>query len=72
MITAIADAKLDSIPVVAITGQVSSSLIGSDAFQEVDIFLTFKTYKKGCSARTCFYSDRGIVPRSDTVTDRNS
>ena len=38
LITAIADAKLDSVPVVAITGQVSSSLIGSDAFQEVDMY----------------------------------
>ena len=34
--TAIADAKLDSIPLVAITGNVFKHLIGSDAFQEVD------------------------------------
>src|SRR6202042_541661 len=32
--TAIADAKLDSVPLVAITGQVSQNVIGSDAFQE--------------------------------------
>ena len=38
MLTAIADASLDSIPIVAITGQVSSSLIGTDAFQEVDTY----------------------------------
>lgn len=38
LLTAIADAKLDSIPVVAITGQVSTNLIGTDAFQEVDTF----------------------------------
>jgi acetolactate synthase I/II/III large subunit len=38
LITAIADAKLDSIPLVAITGQVASSMIGTDAFQEVDTF----------------------------------
>lgn len=38
IITAIADAKLDSIPVIAITGQVPSSLIGTDAFQEVDTY----------------------------------
>jgi acetolactate synthase-1/2/3 large subunit len=38
VITAIADAKLDSIPVVCISGQVPSSLIGTDAFQEVDVF----------------------------------
>jgi len=38
LLTAIADAKLDSIPIIAITGQVSSSLIGTDAFQEVDTY----------------------------------
>jgi acetolactate synthase-1/2/3 large subunit len=38
LLTAIADARLDSIPVVAITGQVTSSLIGTDAFQEVDTY----------------------------------
>lgn len=38
LLTAIADAKLDSIPLVAITGQVSLSSIGTDAFQEVDAY----------------------------------
>lgn len=38
LVTAIADAKLDSIPLVAITGQVPQSMIGTDAFQEVDIY----------------------------------
>lgn len=38
VLTAIADAYLDSIPVVCITGQVASSLIGTDAFQEVDTY----------------------------------
>ncbi len=37
LVTALADANLDSLPVVAITGQVGSSLIGTDAFQEADI-----------------------------------
>ena len=37
LITAIADAQMDSIPMVAITGQVGSSFIGTDAFQEADI-----------------------------------
>jgi acetolactate synthase-1/2/3 large subunit len=37
LVTAIADAWMDSTPVVFITGQVRSSLIGTDAFQEVDI-----------------------------------
>ncbi|MFT3964181.1 acetolactate synthase large subunit [Propionivibrio sp.] len=38
LLTAIADAKLDSIPMVAITGQVPTSMIGTDAFQEVDTY----------------------------------
>src|SRR6185503_14544529 len=37
LVTAIADAWMDSTPLVAITGQVSSALLGTDAFQEVDI-----------------------------------
>ena len=37
LVTAIADAKLDSIPMVAITGQVGSAVIGTDAFQETPI-----------------------------------
>lgn len=37
LITGIADAQLDSTPMVCITGQVSSQLLGSDAFQEIDI-----------------------------------
>jgi acetolactate synthase-1/2/3 large subunit len=37
LITGIADAKMDSTPVVCITGQVSSRMLGSDAFQETDI-----------------------------------
>lgn len=38
LVTGIANAFLDSIPLVAITGQVSQSMMGTDAFQEVDIF----------------------------------
>jgi len=37
LVTPLADANLDSVPVVAITGQVGSTLIGTDAFQEADI-----------------------------------
>jgi acetolactate synthase I/II/III large subunit len=37
IITSLADALLDSVPVVAITGQVSQAVMGSDAFQEVDV-----------------------------------
>jgi len=38
LLTAIADARSDSIPLVAITGQVNTWLIGTDAFQEADTF----------------------------------
>ena len=37
-LTAIADAKLDSVPIICITGQVPRNMIGTDAFQEVDIY----------------------------------
>lgn len=37
LVTALADANLDSVPMVAITGQVHSGFIGTDAFQEADI-----------------------------------
>ena len=38
LLTAIADARSDSIPLVAFTGQVNTNLIGTDAFQEADTF----------------------------------
>src|ERR1700758_852205 len=38
LITGLVDSMMDSIPIVAITGQVSTKLIGSDAFQEADTF----------------------------------
>ena len=37
LVTPLADAQMDSVPVVAITGQVASAAIGTDAFQEADI-----------------------------------
>ncbi|WP_144394872.1 acetolactate synthase 2 catalytic subunit [Pleionea sediminis] len=47
LITGLANAYLDSIPVLAITGQVASGLIGTDAFQEVDILgMTFAVVKQ--------------------------
>jgi acetolactate synthase-1/2/3 large subunit len=38
LLTAIADARLDSVPLVAITGQVPTTMLGTDAFQEVDTY----------------------------------
>ena len=37
LVTGLGDAQMDSIPIVAITGQVASPLIGTDAFQEADV-----------------------------------
>ncbi|WP_238493848.1 acetolactate synthase 2 catalytic subunit [Pantoea ananatis] len=37
LITGLADAMMDSVPVVALTGQVASAFIGTDAFQEIDV-----------------------------------
>jgi acetolactate synthase I/II/III large subunit len=37
LVTALADAKMDSVPLVAITGQVPTPVVGNDAFQEADI-----------------------------------
>jgi len=37
LITGLADAYMDSVPIVAITGQVTSAVIGTDAFQEIDV-----------------------------------
>jgi acetolactate synthase-1/2/3 large subunit len=37
LITSLADAMLDSVPLVAITGQVSQAVMGTDAFQEIDV-----------------------------------
>jgi len=38
LLTAIADAKLDSVPLVSVTGQVPRAMIGTDAFQEIDTY----------------------------------
>jgi acetolactate synthase-1/2/3 large subunit len=55
LVTAIADAKLDSVPLVAITGQVGTKVIGTDAFQETPI------------VEVC----RGITKHHYLVTDVN-
>jgi acetolactate synthase I/II/III large subunit len=53
LLTAIADAKLDSVPLIAVTGQVPTSLIGTDAFQEVDTYsLTIPITKHNFFARS--------------------
>ena len=52
LVTGIADAMLDSVPMVCLTGQVPTSLMGTDAFQELDVFgLTLPIVKHSFVAR---------------------
>ncbi|HVW69050.1 MAG TPA: biosynthetic-type acetolactate synthase large subunit [Steroidobacteraceae bacterium] len=48
VVTALADAKLDSVPLVCIAGQVSTHLIGTDAFQEVATLDIVRPITKAC------------------------
>jgi acetolactate synthase I/II/III large subunit len=53
LVTGIANAYMDSVPMVAITGQVATALMGTDAFQEVDIFgITLPVVKHSFLVRT--------------------
>jgi len=72
-VTGIANAFMDSIPVVVLTGQVATSLIGGDAFQEVDItgitrpctkhnFLVRRIEDLGRTVREAFYIARSGRP----------
>src|SRR5271155_5848455 len=45
-VTILADAKMDSVPIIAITGQVGTSVIGTDAFQETPIVEVCRTITK--------------------------
>jgi acetolactate synthase I/II/III large subunit len=59
LVTPLADAQMDSVPIVAITGQVPSTLIGTDAFQEADIVaMTMGITKHGFRVR-----DAADIPR---------
>jgi acetolactate synthase-1/2/3 large subunit len=52
LVTGIADAMLDSVPMVVITGQVATTLMGTDAFQELDVFgMTLPMVKHSFIAR---------------------
>ncbi len=73
LVTGIATAMLDSVPMVCITGQVSSRLIGSDAFQETDItgvtlpitkhnYLVTRAADIGKAIREAFYIARSGRP----------
>lgn len=53
LVTGIADAMLDSVPMVCITGQVATPLMGTDAFQELDVFgMTMPIVKHGFLPRS--------------------
>ncbi len=53
LLTAIADARADSVPIIAITGQVNTTQIGTDAFQEADTFgLSFPVTKHSILVKT--------------------
>jgi len=59
LVTGIANAKMDSIPMVIITGQVARTFIGTDAFQETDIFgITLPIVKHSYTVR-----DTKLLPR---------
>ncbi|MEC9091265.1 MAG: thiamine pyrophosphate-binding protein, partial [Planctomycetota bacterium] len=60
LVTAIADAKLDSIPLIAITGQVPTQVIGTDAFQETPIVEVCR----GITKHHCLVTDIRDVPRA--------
>jgi len=59
LITGLADALLDSVPVVAITGQVAAPLIGTDAFQEVDVL----GLSLACTKHSYLVRDAADLPR---------
>ncbi len=59
LITGLTDALMDSIPVVAITGQVHSKLIGSDAFQEADTF----GISRSCTKHNYLIKDIAELPK---------
>lgn len=59
LVTAIADAKLDSIPMVAITGQVPTHYIGKDAFQETPVVEVCR----GITKHHCLVTDVNDLPR---------
>ena len=57
LVTGIATAYLDSIPLVAITGNVGTAMIGKDAFQEVDITgVTMPLERQITNCFGCFYT----------------
>jgi acetolactate synthase I/II/III large subunit len=62
LVTGIADAMMDSTPLVCITGQVSSALLGTDAFQEADIMsITAPITKWSCQVTTAEHIPKALA-----------
>ena len=61
LVTPIADAYMDSVPIVAITGQVASAAIGTDAFQEADI----RGITMPITKHNFLVTDPADIPRTD-------
>jgi acetolactate synthase-1/2/3 large subunit len=59
LVTGLVNAMMDSIPVIALTGQVSTSLIGSDAFQEADTF----GITRSCTKHNFLVKNLGELPK---------
>jgi acetolactate synthase-1/2/3 large subunit len=59
LITGLVDSMMDSIPIVALTGQVSTKLIGSDAFQEADTF----GITRSCTKHNYLVKNIGELPQ---------
>jgi acetolactate synthase-1/2/3 large subunit len=60
LVTGLVDALMDSIPIVALTGQVSTKLIGSDAFQEADTF----GITRACTKHNFLVKSPGDIPQA--------
>jgi acetolactate synthase I/II/III large subunit len=70
LVTALADAKADSVPLVAITAQVPRALIGTDAFQEVDICSIAGPITKACFQASSAAELRRLLPLAFTLAQQ--
>lgn len=68
LITALADARADSIPILAITAQVPRGLIGTDAFQEVDTCALARPVTKACFFASSAAELARLLPRAFELT----
>ncbi|THB65201.1 MAG: biosynthetic-type acetolactate synthase large subunit [Gammaproteobacteria bacterium] len=69
LITAIADAMADSIPIIAITGQVNSSLMGTNAFQEIDFAKMTKSICKKSFSIASAKELISIIPEAINIAE---